>query len=81
MTALDIDRPDFLKDEDVAIFAQSVEKFLDESCAARSASNPGGATGSSNGRSGARRARRAFCALPFPRPTAVPAAISATRSW
>ena len=29
MTALDIDRPDFLKDEEVAIFARSVEKFLD----------------------------------------------------
>jgi acyl-CoA dehydrogenase len=29
MTALDIDRPDFLKDEDVVLFARSVEKFLD----------------------------------------------------
>ncbi|RBP02453.1 acyl-CoA dehydrogenase [Roseiarcus fermentans] len=30
MAALDIERADFLKDEDIVIFARSVEKFLDE---------------------------------------------------
>ena len=30
MSALDIERPDFLRDEEIVIFEKSVEKFLDE---------------------------------------------------
>jgi acyl-CoA dehydrogenase len=65
MAALDVERADFLREDDIIIFEKSVERFLDD-LRLRSESSSGAGQELSNARCGARRARQASLCLAIP---------------